>query len=323
MASPEIPSLTEGLLHQHGTVIESLKALFFSPFGKTPEAIQVATLKPLLSPSFKTKAEHVKAYIEVTGGSVSSYMQGSDMLLPPTYASTWSMRILCQLLTAAGLKLPMARVLHAGNKVEVHSWPVVGQELQIESRIISIDHSERRTILVGRMLHRDMAGQLLMTVDMTLFFPGQAKKKGSKSSAKKDVARIPFGVDAVHRFTPQLKAIRRYTAVSGDFNPVHISDLAAQLSGFPRAFIHGYASKAIAFHALFERTLKAQPERFKSLELRFVKPIYTGLDVGVYAHNEVKLDKGHALTIDIGPGPGEASLVTGTLELNESEDKQS
>ena len=46
---------------------------------------------------------------------------------------------------------------------------------------------------------------------------------------------------------------RRYAAVSGDRNPIHMSNLSARLFGFPRAIAHGMWSKARCVAALEPR----------------------------------------------------------------------
>lgn len=46
---------------------------------------------------------------------------------------------------------------------------------------------------------------------------------------------------------------RRYAAVAGDYNPIHMSALTARLFGFPRAIAHGLWNKARALAALGER----------------------------------------------------------------------
>src|SRR5207302_4355764 len=43
---------------------------------------------------------------------------------------------------------------------------------------------------------------------------------------------------------------RRYAAVSGDVNPIHLNPLAARLFGFRRAIAHGMWLKARCFAAL-------------------------------------------------------------------------
>lgn len=43
---------------------------------------------------------------------------------------------------------------------------------------------------------------------------------------------------------------RRYGAISGDRNPIHLYDFTAKLFGFPRAIAHGMWSKARCLAAL-------------------------------------------------------------------------
>jgi acyl dehydratase len=61
---------------------------------------------------------------------------------------------------------------------------------------------------------------------------------------------------------------RRYGAVSGDLNPIHIHPLSARLFGFPTAIAHGMWTKARCLAALESRL----PDAF-SVEVAFKRPI--------------------------------------------------
>ncbi len=61
---------------------------------------------------------------------------------------------------------------------------------------------------------------------------------------------------------------RRYAAVSGDRNPIHMHPLSAKLLGFPRAIAHGMWTKARCLAALEQRL----PDAFAA-QVRFRKPI--------------------------------------------------
>jgi acyl dehydratase len=61
---------------------------------------------------------------------------------------------------------------------------------------------------------------------------------------------------------------RRYAAVSGDYNPIHVHPLTARLFGFPAAIAHGMWTKARCLAALGPRL----PESF-SVEVAFKRPI--------------------------------------------------
>ena len=61
---------------------------------------------------------------------------------------------------------------------------------------------------------------------------------------------------------------RRYAAVSGDYNPIHVHPLSARLFGFPSAIAHGMWTKARCLAALEPRL----PDAF-TVEVAFRKPI--------------------------------------------------
>jgi len=61
---------------------------------------------------------------------------------------------------------------------------------------------------------------------------------------------------------------RRYAAVSGDVNPIHLSPLAARALGFPRALAHGMWTKARALASLEPRLPAAY-----AVEVAFLQPL--------------------------------------------------
>src|SRR6185295_14832767 len=61
---------------------------------------------------------------------------------------------------------------------------------------------------------------------------------------------------------------RRYAAVSGDRNPIHMHSLTAKPLGFPRAIAHGMWTKARCLAAIESRL----PDAFE-VGVRFRKPI--------------------------------------------------
>lgn len=307
-----IPSLPQGLFSQRETLYETVRAVMVSSItGKDPRQYSAKKDKPLQFGPISPESNHVKAFILATRGSIQSYQSSDGLLLPPTYAATWGMRLFSRLLAESGLRLPLARVLHVGNAVSFKAWPHADQELQVTARLLSVDVTDKRSIVVGEMVHSDKDNNEMFTVTMTMFFPGSGKKTKGPKSPRPPAPRVPFGATCIGRFRPTLPAIRNYSAVSGDFNPVHMSHLAAKASGFPRAFIHGYASKAYAANMIIQELLGGCPTELQSIDVQFKKPIFTGSDVGVYVSPLFDPEKPHSQRLDIGPGPGETSLVTG------------
>ena len=62
---------------------------------------------------------------------------------------------------------------------------------------------------------------------------------------------------------------RRYGAVSGDRNPIHLYPITAKAFGFPRNIAHGMWTKARALGALQNKL----PDAF-TIDVEFKKPIF-------------------------------------------------
>ncbi|MHC4390611.1 MAG: MaoC/PaaZ C-terminal domain-containing protein [Planctomycetota bacterium] len=311
------PSLFEGFKTHREALTETLKAVFSTAFGKDPEGVDAASLPKVTSDPIPLTREMIEPFILATCGTTQDFVRGDDLLMPPTFASVWGMTLLSQVLRKSNLKLPLIKVLHAGNQVRFARWPRTGDLLHVTAEIVSIDKKPSRTIAVARLTHTDARGELYFTVDTTVFFPGQpssASPRGDKA-ANKIHPRVPYGTTELTRFAPTLASIRRYTAVGGDFNPVHVSDLAAKASGFPRAFIHGYAEKAIAAHAVIHEALGGDPERLVAMDVSFRRPLFTGIEAGIYLGPAQERDGETVRSIDIGPGPGERSFMSGSVTV--------
>ena len=82
---------------------------------------------------------------------------------------------------------------------------------------------------------------------------------------------------------------RRYAAVSGDHNPIHLYGLTAKAFGFPRQIAHGMWSTARCLAALDGRLPDAM-----TVEVAFKKPI---LLPGTVALGTAKVDEGYAFSL--------------------------
>jgi acyl dehydratase len=67
---------------------------------------------------------------------------------------------------------------------------------------------------------------------------------------------------------------KRYAAVSGDDNPIHLDEALAKSVGFKGVILHGLCTLALA--------AKGLPKPLKRLEVRFSKPAYPGEALSVW-----------------------------------------
>ncbi|HEV3047897.1 MAG TPA: MaoC/PaaZ C-terminal domain-containing protein [Solirubrobacteraceae bacterium] len=83
---------------------------------------------------------------------------------------------------------------------------------------------------------------------------------------------------------------RRYAAVSGDRNPIHMHALTARPLGFPRAIAHGMWTKARCLAALSRGPFAATLAGPFSVEVRFRRPILLPAQVAFASAPAARLD---------------------------------
>jgi len=69
--------------------------------------------------------------------------------------------------------------------------------------------------------------------------------------------------------------------LSGDRNPLHSDPEFAKLAGFDRPILHGLCTYGFTGRALLRTLCDNRVERFRSMAVRFSKPVYPGDDLTV------------------------------------------
>ena len=99
---------------------------------------------------------------------------------------------------------------------------------------------------------------------------------------------------------------RRYAAVSGDHNPIHLYPLTAKALGFPRQIAHGMWTMARCVAAVENRL----PDAVR-VDVSFRKPVFLP---GSVAFGSVPVDGGYAFSLS-SPGDGSPHLAGRTTAL--------
>jgi hypothetical protein len=97
---------------------------------------------------------------------------------------------------------------------------------------------------------------------------------------------------------------RRYAKVSGDYNPIHLSDISARLLGFKRAIAHGMWSKARCLAALESQL----PSAGYQINTSFHKPVFLPSSVRFSSHREADEQKFYLFN-----GAGDLMHLQGTI----------
>lgn len=180
--------------------------------------------------------EHLAAFDRVCGFRVGE-------VLPPTYLHVLAFPLSVALMTERAFPFPLVGLVHVANSITV-----VRPVAAAESVSLRVQAGELRAHPAGRQfdLRADasVVGETVWTGRSTYLRRGHPAR-GSTRRPRPELGpqRGPVALVPVPGDTG-----RRYAAVSGDRNPIHLNALTARAFGFPAAIAHGMwvASRTLA-----------------------------------------------------------------------------
>ncbi|WP_346837083.1 MaoC/PaaZ C-terminal domain-containing protein [Microbulbifer sp. SAOS-129_SWC] len=201
----------------------------------------------------------LKAYREVGGFAAS----GS---LPATYPFVLAMPLQMELLVSDAFPFQVLGLVHVRNVITQYRPVAEDSALDLECRLCGPRPAARG---LEFDLHTQVSagGDLLWECTSTLL---RRERRGTGRVARGARKVLPnLSAATVQRWDIPANIGRRYAAVSGDRNPIHLSRWSARLFGFPRAIAHGMWTKAHCLAAL-EPQLPTGPFR---IDVAFKLPI--------------------------------------------------
>jgi hypothetical protein len=159
--------------------------------------------------------------------------------LPPTYPHILAFPLHLRLMTDGSFPFSAMGLVHVANRITVRRPLRTGEQLDLSVRPGEAD--ERSFALITEVRAE---GELAWEEESTMFRPGGGHPP--RKLGDDDEAELAFVAE--WRLPGDLG--RRYAAVSGDRNPIHMHPLTAKPFGFPRAIAHGMWTKARCLAAL-------------------------------------------------------------------------
>jgi hypothetical protein len=208
--------------------------------------------------------EKVAAYAKVCSFALRDH-------LPPTYPHVLAFPLHMAVMADGRFPFGAVGLVHVENRIVQHRRIGIGEKLAIKVRPTKLkSHPKGRTfsLVTEASVDDETAWESTSTM---LRRGNEMPADGTKSSDMAGISsRRPEDGELQGSGEWRLGGDlgRRYAAVSGDRNPIHMHSLSAKALGFPRAIAHGMWTKARCMAAL-ESTL---PDAF-GVEVRFRKPI--------------------------------------------------
>jgi acyl dehydratase len=182
--------------------------------------------------------DHLADYQRLCGWDVGD-------ALPHTYPHVLGFPLQVRLMGGTDFPLPLAGLVHVANEITVHRRLTAEDVLTVTVSARDLrPHPKGR--LVDLVTEVDVEGERVWDGRSTYLHRG---RPDPEAGAEGGAPAFPSGrVAAVWRLRADLG--RRYGAVSGDVNPIHLHPLTAKAMGFPTAIAHGMWSYARTLAAL-------------------------------------------------------------------------
>jgi hypothetical protein len=163
-------------------------------------------------------------------------------VLPATYPHMLAFPLSMDLMTRLSFPFGVIGLVHVENEIEQLRPIDAGEALEVHVRTADLrPHDRGRQFDV--VAHAEVAGETVWRSRSTYLHresSGAAKEPGEREAPPEPSAVWSVPGDQG----------RRYAAVSGDSNPIHLHPLTARLFGFPRPIAHGMWVKARCLAAL-------------------------------------------------------------------------
>jgi 3-hydroxyacyl-CoA dehydrogenase/3a,7a,12a-trihydroxy-5b-cholest-24-enoyl-CoA hydratase len=208
---------------------------------------------------------------------VLQYTYENGLKAMPTYGVIPMFSAVGSLFNVPGLSFNPMMLLHGEQYTEILEPPLpTSADIVTEGTISGIYDKGKGALVTIDFITRDRKTKrpLLKNV-MSAFIRGEGGFGGdakSPEAGNNPPDRAPDIVVEAPTHTSQALLYR----LSGDKNPLHVDPMMAKMGGFDVPILHGLCTFGYLGRAVVETCTDNEPERFKSIQVRFSKPVFPG-----------------------------------------------
>jgi acyl dehydratase len=215
----------------------------------------------LVIPEAKVDTDRLADYCRVCGFTLRD-------TLPLTYPHMLAFPLHMSLMTEEDFPFGGIGLVHISNEITQHRPIKLGETMEIRVKATPIEpHPKGRQFAF--LSEARVGGDLVWESRSTTLNRGGGGEDAASAKSGAFEATDFEALPAAAEWKLDAGLGRRYGAVSGDRNPIHMSEWTAKPLGFPKAIAHGMWTKARALAALEGDT----PDAARA-EVRFKRPIF-------------------------------------------------
>ncbi|MGV4983116.1 MaoC family dehydratase [Streptomyces sp. NRAIS4] len=201
----------------------------------------------LVLPGLRVDLERLAAYERVCG------FPTGDSALPVTYPHVLGFPLAMRLMSDRAFPLPLLGLVHTSIEISRHTSLPADGEYELSVGIGGLTPHRRGT--AATVVTAMRAGGDVVWESCSTYLARHRTDRTDRTGESRDARPAPLPVVAEWRLAEDIG--RRYGAVSGDRNPIHLYPLTARLFGFPRAIAHGMwtVARCLATHGAPDATV--------------------------------------------------------------------
>lgn len=252
-----------------------LVARSFRASGDVEPLPEVPKRKPSVEcEGIALEPKRLERYLRATAGDSVARLRGADAVVSPVFPATWETAQALELFAGLDRPLPAGVVHVEGELVSVR--PIAPDDrIRCRVELERAEQTRRGVRLILTCRNWNAAGQLC-TQSVAAFLARTRRPESDAPrdpDARREEREGPDEWEEVTGWKLRGDAGRRYAAVSGDYNPIHLYGWTARPFGFRRPILHGFCTQAMVAHALIEHRFDGDPTALRRLRIAFRAPL--------------------------------------------------
>eukprot|EP00211_Chloroparvula_japonica_P017725 CAMPEP_0119135034 /NCGR_PEP_ID=MMETSP1310-20130426/18511_1 /TAXON_ID=464262 /ORGANISM="Genus nov. species nov., Strain RCC2339" /LENGTH=300 /DNA_ID=CAMNT_0007125885 /DNA_START=62 /DNA_END=964 /DNA_ORIENTATION=+ len=175
--------------------------------------------------------------------------------------------------------LPGSKFVLDGERfIEIlHPLPTEPAEFNLVTKLVGVHKKGKGALTEVEQRLEDNSGKVFVRMISGAFYVG-AKNFQPEQAGQTYSQNVPVpnrNADKVVEMAVPRNQAQVYR-LSGDYNPLHVDPMMAQMNGFKEPILHGLCTLGHAARAVLQAYGDNDPERFKSIKCRFASPVLPG-----------------------------------------------